>query len=79
MPKIDHGGPAFPNAGNQDFAFYPDRGMSLRDWFAGQQLARIASGWPNSDNMRKLAANCYAMADAMLAERAKASTETDGV
>ena len=46
-------------------------GMSLRDWFAGQQMIRIASGWPNEETMSRIAANCYAMADAML----KASRE----
>jgi hypothetical protein len=67
------GGPAFPD--------YTASGMSLRDWFAGQQMVRIGIGWPNEDNMREIAANCYAMADAMLAARAglaKANTEQEG-
>lgn len=72
----DDGGPAFSRSGgtieNEHGAKFPEygaEGMSLRDWFAGQQMMRIGSGWPNEDNMRLIAKNCYAMADAMLAER----------
>jgi hypothetical protein len=44
--------------------------MSLRDYFAGQFLTTIqihGAGAPADD----IAKQCYAMADAMLAERAK--------
>ena len=43
--------------------------MSLRDYFAGQFLTTVVieGGSLASD----IAKNCYAMADAMLAERAK--------
>lgn len=47
-------------------------GMSLRDWFAGQALA--ASDWSNWDERvadADVAARCFELADAMLAERAK--------
>lgn len=37
--KIDWGGSAFPIEGGVDSGLYPDPGMSLRDWFAGQALA----------------------------------------
>jgi hypothetical protein len=64
------GGPAFPKSDNH----WPESGMSLRDWFAGQALAGMASisledgdmimGWAD---MSKAA---YRAADAMLAARA---------
>lgn len=86
MSKRDDGGPAFPlnvaidpsgdiyNSGS-----VPDgRGMTLRDWFAGQALvalASVAASLPHDDTEESfstwLAAGCYEVADAMLAERAK--------
>lgn len=63
------GGPAFPNVSGHD-------GMSLRDWFAGMALSRIAGS--NFDHTTKalpklndISEECYAYADAMLAERSK--------
>jgi hypothetical protein len=44
-------------------------GMTLRDWFAGQALARIQAEF--RDDYSDLGARCYAQADAMLVERAK--------
>lgn len=51
-------------------------GMSLRDWFAGQALAGLASAsdtasWPSDE----FASMAYTIADAMLAERRKESTD----
>ena len=50
-------------------------GMSLRDWFAGQALADMASvvdkDFPGF-GMEQVAKECYRMADAMIAERGKA-------
>ena len=78
MTKIDDGGPAFPNPMNRDdrgTAFpqeYGYGGMSLRDWFAGQAMVGIlARGWDayQSGSPETLAADCYAMSDAMLAAR----------
>jgi len=49
----------------------PGYGMTLRDWFAGQALV----GWLSADvgipttPPRIAAAECYAIADAMMAER----------
>ncbi len=43
-------------------------GMTLRDWFAGQALHMIRSDL----TYEFIARQAYAMADAMLAERAKA-------
>lgn len=79
------GGPAFPlQATERDtgYAREPEHGMSLRDWFAGQELSRqrdAAEGWlgriwewlwygPPMD-YEEAARDAYAMADAMLAAR----------
>lgn len=76
---FDDGGSAFP-AGVQmrdpvtlQWGDLPPQGMSLRDWFAGMAMqGEIANGgFYMEGHMGKLAANAYAQADAMLAERAK--------
>lgn len=61
--------PAFP----RDHRHVGHNGMSLRDWFAGQALAGYcaASQVIEKTYISALSADCYAMADAMLAERAK--------
>ena len=75
MSKND-GGPAYPvSFGPDGTPGYAD-GMSLRDYFAGQALAGMVS---NLDGprvkrdpeglLRSLPPTCYALADAMLAER----------
>lgn len=72
---IDDGGPAFPRSGsNWDEGtttrkYGPAvRGMSLRDWFAGQALAGfVAANWEARTS--DLATWSYETADAMLAER----------
>lgn len=50
-------------------------GMTLRDWFAGQALTGMLASAPVADrskpNHKGWAANAYAFADAMLAERSK--------
>jgi len=44
--------------------------MSLRDWFAGQALAGSLAGEPGSHLIpERLAPDCYALADAMIAAR----------
>jgi hypothetical protein len=48
--------------------------MTLRDYFAGQALAGEMVTWterPPEDQAELIARRCYAIADAMLAERAK--------
>lgn len=73
--KPDNGGPAFPGeqhetrdgSWNQTF----EAGMSLRDWFAGQALAGLNASGPHDCGPKGVAHDAYAMADAMLAERAK--------
>lgn len=43
MAKIDNGGPAFPVL---DLSKTQERGLSLRDWFAGQALAALIAKAP---------------------------------
>jgi hypothetical protein len=84
---VDHNPPAFPpNAGWRDND--PEaRGMSLRDYFAGQTLSGLAvelvrlaaeDGVSPRNAAREMAASsaglasiAYTLADAMLIERAK--------
>lgn len=69
---------AFP-AGWPEAGYEPHYGMTLRDWFAGQALG---SAWATAMEFSRspetpehfAARQAYAIADAMLAERAK---ETD--
>jgi len=69
--KPNDGGPAFPltedavNHKNREFAM---QGMSLRDWFAGQALVGLLA---NDRPISHVAPDAYAIADAMLVERAK--------
>lgn len=76
--EIDDGGPAFPS-GDGEFGGGPNHayGMSLRDWFAGQMIAGLschAFGMSDAELPReasRCAAFSYAVADAMIEERAK--------
>lgn len=76
--KIEDGGPAFPRSG------LGDRGMSLRDWFAGQalvgEIARHSTAEAMNATAREardrgmslpeyMAKNVYLIADAMLRAR----------
>jgi hypothetical protein len=70
MSGVKDGGPAYPVICEE----WPNQpGMTLRDWFAGQALAGLlASGGKYSKGFEcKGAEECYAQADAMLAEREK--------
>lgn len=69
MSKRKDGGSAFPLEVNTSSDGYVNAGMSLRDWFAGQALASMATKY---DAVENIAADAYAFADAMLAEREKA-------
>jgi hypothetical protein len=66
------GGYAFPRGGDSS---EPHTGMTLRDWFAGQALAGDLAAYTrdqiNDYLPEKLAARCYAAADAMIAAREK--------
>ncbi len=74
MSKIKTGGPSYPFAVDTGPDFYGrkshkvEQGMTLRDYFAGQALAgrnvqRTYKTWED------MAADCYEIADAMLAAR----------
>jgi len=70
---INDGGPALPTAD----AYHPSgqiaygrKGMSLRDWFAGQALSGLLAGRGNNgDKAPNWANGSYAIADAMLKAR----------
>ena len=71
-PWIEDGGPAFPLTA--DTACF--KGMTLRDYFAGQALAGYiahlgAQGHAASRFTEECAMEAYRFADAMLAERSK--------
>ena len=71
MNDKPNGGPAFPTT---DFTHAGQiipgsEGMTLRDWFAGMAM-QAACGYPKVDRDYIVRAS-YAMADAMLKERAK--------
>jgi len=81
------GGPAFPRNGHPDKGDFPEDGMTLRDYFAGQALAGIMANperWKQIADDYKAgkktydecsasnAAKAYSLADAMLAQRGKA-------
>jgi hypothetical protein len=66
--------PAFPpNAGWRDND--PDcRGLSMRDWFAGQAIevmVRMSGDGDGGWDPAAVAVGCYLIADALLAERQK--------
>lgn len=74
MSNMGHnGGPAFPlpgmNLPNDQFC-WPEHGMTLRDYFAGQALMGLLSsnGYLGYDDA---AVEAYAHADAMLLKREK--------
>jgi hypothetical protein len=81
MSKANDGGPAFPLPSEVGIRHFNDPGaypgLSLRDWFAGKAMQGELSaqsdtaGFYPSSSASKLAEMCYAMADAMIAERAK--------
>lgn len=66
---MNDGGPAFPSAWGMD----GDKGMSLRDWFAGMALQGFSAAMPQDsferDNQHRYAEDAYVLADAMLAAR----------
>lgn len=82
MSKRDDGGSAFPTRGKAmtigdtsvSDGDYP--GMTLRDWFAGQAMAGLCSGFKGGDMddawfRQHGCKSAYHIADAMLAERSK--------
>lgn len=87
MAKIEDGGPAFPNTWDETNEYgvifpFVERGMSLRDYFAGQALPAVISATSAGQHMPTardsdtsisfaIARDAYLMADAMLALRAQ--------
>lgn len=76
MTKINDGGPAFP-VPDGEAANLGYHGASLREWFAGQALAGVWAGRESdfvqiaAPTATDVAKSAYAIADAMLAQRAK--------
>ena len=80
MSKINDGGPAFPLSGSADLNgnyAYPEYGMSLRDWFAGQALAGLIShyGTRPGASIDEPPRRAFIIADAMLAARQQGGDE----
>jgi len=75
----DNGGPAFPTDSERQIGSttWHMEGMTLRDYFAAKAMqAELLAAMQNGikfkdDDMQKIAASSYYVADAMLAERAK--------
>jgi len=71
----DNGGPAFPELNTE--ASYRESGMTLRDYFAAKARAACIGntrgnfGVSYEVNNKNLAMASYAIAEAMLAERAQ--------
>ena len=74
MTKPNDGGPAFPGECGNDPKDLR-RGMSLRDWFAGQALAGMLADHEMNATPEVYAEWAHKVADAMLAERAKGGAE----
>jgi hypothetical protein len=76
---MNDGGPAFPQGvalapgevPRASYDFVDGAGMSLRDWFAGQALVGLQANTAYECSWSETAEDCYQLADAMLAERAK--------
>ena len=94
MTTRDTGGPAFPNRGDNSPGHFNYDGMTLEDWFAGQALSanwwadlkmkvppNPDTGEPAPGRQAKpqeVAASCYIIAAAMVAERARRNASDDG-
>ncbi len=66
--EIETGGPAFP-LGNTPEEWM--NGMTLRDYFAAKAMQGLLTGGGDFEKFSHLAADAYAIADAMLEARAK--------
>jgi hypothetical protein len=78
MSTPNSGGAAFPCAGKDGMGrHYLQRGMTLRDWFAGQALASmtVAPDYSKGPCNGAMAERAYIIADAMLAARERKEDE----
>lgn len=74
MEPKNNGGAAFPTSESNYNAKYSGEGMTLRDYFAAKVMPTMVSMCQYADgewDHGTVAQNAYALADAMLAERAK--------
>jgi len=71
MSTPNSGGAAFPCAGKDGMGLhYLQKGMTLRDWFAGQALSGLMASPADTSNALEWAPEeAYAIADAMLDAR----------
>ncbi len=70
--SIKDGGQAFPcvDSDSSGQMHLRDGGMTLRDYFAGQELSKQHGATADTDaDFARVAVHCYRMADAMLAAR----------
>lgn len=65
----DNGGPAFGELQQVGDVAMRDGGLSIRDYFAAKAMQQMAGG--GHTTWADLAIDAYAIADAMLLERAK--------
>jgi hypothetical protein len=79
-PQPPHGGPAFPSQHIDSGCspMQPADGMTLRDYFAAKAMAAMVGNVSTAADAAVvrvgIAEDAYLIADAMLAERAKAAT-----
>ena len=78
MKTTNDGGLAFPRPESRGTSgattLHGQDGMTLRDYLAGQALAGIMAGNYTSNSSGWVPGEAYALADAMLRARKKAST-----
>lgn len=73
--SINEGGSAFPLSREQEQEGWFEKGMSLRDYFAGQVVAAVLAGAATipvshtSPTLTDIAEKSYLLADAMLKAR----------
>jgi hypothetical protein len=70
--QMNDGGPAFPRPHSQRNPFETwngQRGLSLRDWFAGQALVGLVRLVESGESGERIVEGAYEIADAMLAQR----------
>lgn len=68
----DKGGAAFPSKGT----YHLYKGMTLRDWFAGQALAGLIGKIGSEKEWSLVGEYCYNAADKLIATRDKTKGDT---